>query len=155
MSATNEVTRAPATNEIKNYKIPSSGSETRSYKTPSSGSETRSYKIPKTCFDMEYATQWKKEVEYLYSKGIAPTFTKRDKEYGVVTYKYKKTKELFGALYDLYNEMYHAEASESLEELLKLVEDCKVRSNRNIVLLNVEDLKKLISCDELSETLFK
>lgn len=112
--------------------------------------EVKNYKIPKTCFDMEYATQWKKEVEYLYSKGIAPTFTKRDKEYGVVTYKYKKTKELFGALYDLYNEMYHAEASESLEELLN-----KVRSNRNIVLLNVEDLKKLISCDELSETLFK
>lgn len=66
-------------------------------------SEIKHYRIPKNCFDMEYATQWKREVEYLYTRGIKPTFTKRDKEYGVVTYKYKKTKELFAALAVLYD----------------------------------------------------
>ncbi|NYB95462.1 hypothetical protein [Clostridium beijerinckii] len=55
----------------------------------------------KVKFDKEYATQWLKEVDYLKTVGIEPTF---DKEInGVKTYKYTKNKKLFEALAKFHN----------------------------------------------------
>lgn len=54
------------------------------------------YKKADVKFDKEYATQWLKEVDYLRSIGIEPSFDKNVD--GVKTFKYTKTKELFEAL---------------------------------------------------------
>ena len=51
----------------------------------------------KKCFDIEYQTQWRDEVDFLKSVGIRYTFAKRSKE-GISTYKYKKSSELFRQL---------------------------------------------------------
>ncbi len=59
-------------------------------------------KIPNSAFDMEYATQWRDEVDFLTSRGIYYTFKKKDQKYGVVTYKYTKTVDLFLTLADFY-----------------------------------------------------
>ena len=53
-------------------------------------------------WDKEYSTQFKKEVEYLKSKGIEYSFVKDVQ--GVTTYKYTKTPELFLALVSFYME---------------------------------------------------
>lgn len=53
-------------------------------------------------FDKEYSTQYKKEVEFLKSRGIDYTFVKEIN--GISTYKYTKTKELFESLLTLYSE---------------------------------------------------
>jgi len=52
-------------------------------------------------FDKEYATQWSSEVDYLLSKGIKPTFVKKNE--GIRTYKYTKTDELFKTLTEFYD----------------------------------------------------
>lgn len=51
----------------------------------------------KKCFDIEYQTQWRAEVDFLKSVGIRYEFAKRSKE-GISTYKYKKSSELFKQL---------------------------------------------------------
>ena len=53
-------------------------------------------------FDKEYSTQFKKEVEYLKSKGIYYSFVKNVDN--ISTYKYTKTPELFQALVSFYME---------------------------------------------------
>ena len=51
----------------------------------------------KKCFDIEYQTQWRAEVDFLKSVGIRYEFAKRSKE-GISTYKYEKSSELFKQL---------------------------------------------------------
>jgi hypothetical protein len=51
-------------------------------------------------FDKEYSTQYIPEMKYLQSKGIYYSFVKDI--YGVTTYKYKKSPELFLALVSFY-----------------------------------------------------
>lgn len=58
--------------------------------------------IPSSAFDIEYRTQWRDEVDFLTSRGIYYTFRKKEGEYGIPTYKYTKTLELFLALADFY-----------------------------------------------------
>ena len=53
-------------------------------------------------FDKEYSTQFKKEVEYLKSKGIYYSFVKNVDN--ISTYKYTKTPELFQTLVSFYME---------------------------------------------------
>ena len=57
--------------------------------------------IYETKFDKEYQSQFFSEVCYLTEKGIRYTFVK--KVNGLITYKYKKTKELFEALAEFYS----------------------------------------------------
>lgn len=57
--------------------------------------------IYETKFDKEYQTQFFSEVCYLTDKGIRYAFVK--KVNGLITYKYKKTKELFEALAEFYS----------------------------------------------------
>lgn len=59
-------------------------------------------KIPNSAFDMEYSTQWRDEVDFLTKRGIYYTFRKKDETYGICTYKYTKTVDLFVALSDFY-----------------------------------------------------
>ena len=51
--------------------------------------------------DMEYATQYIPEKQFLWDHGVKPTFIKVINE--VTTYKYKKTPELFKALMVFYS----------------------------------------------------
>ena len=51
--------------------------------------------IPSSAFDIEYRTQWRDEVDFLTSRGIYYTFRKKEGEYGIPTYKYTKTLELY------------------------------------------------------------
>lgn len=53
-------------------------------------------------FDKEYSTQWIKEVMWLRNHGIKYSFVKID-EYGITTYKYEKTAELFKLLSYFYD----------------------------------------------------
>ena len=62
--------------------------------------------IPKKEFDCEYMTQWRKEVDFLFKKGIRYTFVKRVGEYKIPHYKYKKTHELFLALAEFYGDKH-------------------------------------------------
>ena len=55
-----------------------------------------------TKFDKEYSTQYLQETAFLRDKGIKQTFVKTVN--GLTTYKYKKTKDLFSALAELYSE---------------------------------------------------
>ena len=57
--------------------------------------------IYETKFDKEYQSQYFSEICYLTDKGIRYTFVK--KVNGLITYKYKKTKELFEALAEFYS----------------------------------------------------
>lgn len=57
--------------------------------------------IYETKFDKEYSTQFFAEVCYMTDRGIRYTFVK--KVNGLITYKYKKTKELFEALAEFYS----------------------------------------------------
>lgn len=59
---------------------------------------------PKTAFNTEYETQWRKEYLFLKESGFKPTFVRID-DYGVRTYKYKKTPELFMALTHFYTQV--------------------------------------------------
>lgn len=51
-------------------------------------------------FDMEYSTQYTPEMKYLQSIGLYYVFVKDINN--VTTYKYKKTPELFKALWIFY-----------------------------------------------------
>ena len=57
----------------------------------------------KKCFDTEYSTQWRDEVDYLKSVGIRYTFVKRNAD-GISIYKYKKSSELFRQLAIFYDQ---------------------------------------------------
>lgn len=54
-------------------------------------------------FDMEYSTQWIREMNWLKEHNISYTFVKYID--GVSTYKYKKTSKLFELLYIFYSEI--------------------------------------------------
>ena len=54
--------------------------------------------IPKQAYDSEYFTEWRREVDFLFAKGINYVFTRKTPTYGITQYKYTKTPELFAAL---------------------------------------------------------
>ena len=64
-------------------------------KKPNSG-------IPSSAFDVEYSTQWRDEVDFLAKRGIYYTFRYKEPTYGITSYKYTKTCDLFCALTDFY-----------------------------------------------------
>jgi len=70
--------------------------------------------LPKWAFDKEYATEWRREVAWLKSRGIEPTFVKKT-QLGVRRWKYTKTAELFAALAVFYKAVADERAA-ALEE---------------------------------------
>ena len=101
--------------------------------------------IPSKEFDKEYNTQWRKEMEYLRSRGIEYTFAKRVGEYKIPTYKYKKTPQLFLALAEFYNQTTFRKNMDSIDELTKQME-------QGYIAVKAEDLsepeKKLMLADD-------
>lgn len=81
--------------------------------------------LPNKAYDSEYATQFYREVEYLKACGIEPTFIKRTGEYRVLTYKYKKTPELFRAVADFYEQRRNEKAFEDLEAIIGITKALK------------------------------
>lgn len=53
--------------------------------------------------DREYATEYRREVDFLKTQGIDYAFVK-EKD-GISIYKYQKTKELFEALFIFYSKI--------------------------------------------------
>lgn len=60
--------------------------------------------LPNKAFDLEYSTQYKKEMLYLKDHGFRYTFVKKTLDYHVPTYKYTKTPELFRCIADFYEQ---------------------------------------------------
>lgn len=58
--------------------------------------------IPNNAFDLEYSTQFKREMLYLWNHGFKYTFKKYVPKYGIPIYKYTKTPELFRCIADFY-----------------------------------------------------
>ena len=81
--------------------------------------------LPNKAFDSEYATQFRKEMEYLKSRGINYTFCKRVGEYRVPTYKYTKTPELFRAVADFYEQHRNEKTFADLASMIRTVEALK------------------------------
>ena len=84
--------------------------------------------LPNKAFDMEYATQFRKEVEYLKERGIEPTFMKRTGEYRVPTYKYTKTPELFRAVADFYEQQRNEKMFDMLSNAIRAAAEVDVWS---------------------------
>lgn len=78
--------------------------------------------IDKKSFDMEYATQYRREVDFLGGAGIDPTFVKRDRATGVRTYKYTKTPDLFAALLHFYKLKAGQDGANIFDELADMIE---------------------------------
>lgn len=77
---------------------------------------------PNKAYDSEYATQFRKEMEYLKTVGIEPTYIKKTGEYRIPTYKYTKTPKLFKALTVFYEDYYN---KKNYEHLVTLVDRAK------------------------------
>lgn len=60
--------------------------------------------IPNKAFDLEYSTQFRKEMEYLKQHNVHPTYVTKTKPYNITVYKYTKTPELFSLLTTFYAE---------------------------------------------------
>lgn len=75
--------------------------------------------ISSKAFDMEYSTQFRKEMEWLKGHGFEPTFVKRTKGTRIPTYKYTKTPELFRCAAEFYenrrNEKQYANLNNTIE----------------------------------------
>lgn len=90
---------------------------------PDQPSNTRQPQVvPKKAFDSEYMTEWRREVQFLRSKGIRYTHVRVKNDYGVRIrqYKYTKTPELFKALYEYYlfvsNEKEYGKLEKAMNE---------------------------------------
>lgn len=59
--------------------------------------------LPNKAYDLEYSTMWKREKDYLESKGILPVFIKRTPDYKIKVYKYTKTSQLFNILSEYFS----------------------------------------------------
>jgi aminoglycoside phosphotransferase len=82
--------------------------------------------LPNKAFDSEYATQFRKEMEYLKSRGIECTYVKRTGEYRIPTYKYTKTPELFRAVADFYEQHNNEKMFNTLATALRTAHEINV-----------------------------
>lgn len=73
----------------------------------------------KRLFDREYATEWRKERDWLAERGFQPTYVKRMPT-GVERYKYRKTATLFENLAVFYQ---MEEAARDWNKIQKSIED--------------------------------
>ena len=77
---------------------------------------------PNKAYDSEYATQFRREVEFLNERGINPTYIKRVGEYRIPTYKYTKTPELFRAVADFYEQRRNEKTFDDLAAMIRTSE---------------------------------
>lgn len=78
-------------------------------------------RIPKWVYDAEYATQNMDEVAYLEAHGFKPAFIRENAQYGVKTWKYTKTGELFHAVADFYDQKRYKEEMETLNKAMDIL----------------------------------
>lgn len=81
---------------------------------------------PRKAFDMEYATQWRREMEYLKEHGINYTFRRKDPKWGIATYKYTKTEKLFTLLAEFYAKVAW---EKQVDAAVKMVEAAQKEEN--------------------------
>jgi len=77
---------------------------------------------PNKAYDSEYATQFRREVEFLKERGFEPTYIKRVGEYRIPTYKYTKTPELFRAVADFYEQRRNEKTFDDLAAMVRTSE---------------------------------
>ena len=90
--------------------------------------------------DREYSTQWRREVEFLSSKGIEYVFAKRTGKFAIVTYKYTKTTKLFLALAEFYNQQQYQSNLNAIERVTNAIHPKDV--DPNMVSLNKMPIEK-------------
>ena len=83
---------------------------------------------PKSAYDKEYATQFRKEMEYLKECGIEPTYTRRGGTYHIPTYKYTKTPELFKVVAEFYEQQRNEKMFDTLATAVKAASEIDVWS---------------------------
>lgn len=81
--------------------------------------DNKNVNLPNKAFDSEYMTEWGREVKFLASKGIRYTFVRTTPDYHIRQYKYKKTPELFLALYEFYAFMRNEKEFNQLTAAMK------------------------------------
>ena len=91
-------------------------------------------RLPNKAFDQEYMTEWVREVKFLQEKGIRYVYVKKTPDYGVSQFKYKKTPELFAALFEFYTQVTAEKANvasfDEAQEALK-GSGIEIRRGRN------------------------
>lgn len=109
--------------------------------------------IPKKIYDKEYATQWKREVDFLETKDIAYSYASRHPQYNVTRYKYTKTPELFLALAEFYNQVRNERFFKDVEGTTKKI----LPIEKGCIEIKASDLteaeKKLITGDEIQKVI--
>lgn len=86
--------------------------------------------LPNKAFDMEYSTEYKREMLYLQELGFKCSFVKHTPDYHIPVYKYTKTPALFRAVADFYeqldSERHYAKANQKIENAKHLCEAVSV-----------------------------
>ena len=82
--------------------------------------------ISSKAFDMEYATQFRKEMEWLKGHGFEPTFVKRAKDTRVPTYKYTKTPELFRCVAEFYENRRNEKQYANIEHTIEVAKEMEL-----------------------------
>lgn len=91
--------------------------------------DNKNNQIPNKAFDLEYSTQFRKEMEYLKEHGIKPVYVTKTRNYNITVYKYTKTPELFGLLSSFY-------AGETLlKKFKKMISEAKTLEDIDLSLL--------------------
>lgn len=95
-------------------------------------------KLPSKAFDMEYATQFRKEMVYLREHGFEYTFFKLN-SYGVPVYKYTKTPELFRAIANFYEQQNLEKEFNQLSSVCDVCEEIIKKQNDLGLLISKEE----------------
>lgn len=81
---------------------------------------------PNKAYDSEYATQFRREMEFLKRCGIEPTYVKKVGEYRIPTYKYTKTPELFKHVAAFYEQYRNEKTYNALEAAVRAASEIDI-----------------------------
>ena len=100
--------------------------------------------LPNKAFDLEYSTQFKREMQYLKDHGFTCSYIKKTKDYGVPVYKYTKTPELFRAVAAFYEEIRN---EKQFNEASRLADENKVDDG---LIMHVHPIARILKQNEVS-----
>ena len=92
-------------------------------------SEVREYRRPR--YDREYATQFKREMEYLSAKNIRPTYVWNNN--GLITWKYVRTAATMQAIADFYKQYENERTLAKVEQEAETGTDMKIEDLQNLI----------------------
>ncbi len=107
------------------------------------------YATTRRQFDHEYATEWRRERDWLKERGFTPTFI-RILPGGIERYKYRKTEKLFDALAEFYREVDAERSWKAAERKMSGAAVTKKLSLKDLVkmghvTISAEDLREILA----------